>query len=157
MKKIKNTKSFFIKFLILLLLLTIIIEGVYFGKKYYENNEKINKINEQIQISKQLLDTLTQMKEGEQVISNTEKLTLEDKHVKLMEVEDSFKVTKIDILLKVEKKGEPYIYYKANLYYNAKDLDAVKDLIALKYIDNNVYKIIKVTPKYIELILQEKK
>ena len=157
MKTIKSKKEFFIKFLILILLLTIITESVYFGKKYYENNEKINKLNEQIQISKQILDTLIKMKEGGQVVSNAEKLALEEKHVKLMEVEDSFKVTKIDILSRIEKKGEPFIYYKANLYYNAKDLDAIKDLIALKYIDNNVYKIMRVTPKYIELILQEKK
>lgn len=140
---------------LLLMTLVLVLEFSYFGYLYYSKNKEIERLNGSIQESNKAIETIQNMSSNNERISFEEKNSIINKYGNQSFKSIGVETKTVEIVEKISKKGSNARYFILKIYYNAEDLDAVKNLIALEYLDPNVYKITKVTEKYIEVILKE--
>lgn len=147
-KDYKKTISFFI------LIGIISIEILYFSYKYYQIQSHKKELELLISGDEAYLEQLKNSAQSAEKLTSVEKQELEEKHAN-KEYIIGAKIDNIEIIEKITKKHSNKKFFMVKLYYTAESIDALKDLIVLKYIDPSIYKIVDVSDKYIKVIIKE--
>lgn len=139
-----------------ILILTIVASSGIFYIKYLQLDKELSSIKKNIEDGQLKIKTLNSMKNLENKPSQAD-IDLIKARFEYNEYVFGASLYEVDIEEKITKKGLPFNYFKLKIKYTAKDLDSVKSLIVILYLDPKVYRITNIDKNNIYLIMREHK
>ena len=138
----------------------IIFEIVYFAFRYQEAKSVIDEKKEQIEKIKLDIKTLSNMTTNDSLVTKSDEEYFQKTFVnKDIEnylqayIDSSFVAAKG----KIKKSNKEIVYYKVKLYYKAKNETALRKLISLILLNDNVQSIVDINKRFITIIYKIEK